>query len=73
MNYSLHPEAVQDLRDAALFYREQAGNTLSQSFLAEFEQSVSIARGVADLAARSSRQASKPSLRGSMSSRTIRS
>jgi plasmid stabilization system protein ParE len=42
MNYSLHPEAVQDLRDAALFYREQAGNTLSQSFLAEFEQSASI-------------------------------
>jgi plasmid stabilization system protein ParE len=42
MNYSLHPEAVQDLRDAASFYREQAGNSLSQSFLAEFEQSVNI-------------------------------
>ena len=42
MNYTLHPEAAQDLWDAASFYREQAGNILSQSFLAEFEQSVNI-------------------------------
>jgi toxin ParE1/3/4 len=42
MNYSLHPEAEADLRDAAEFYRERAGNTLSQSLLAEFEQSVNI-------------------------------
>ncbi len=42
MNYSLHPEAEEDLRDAAEFYRERAGNSLSQSFLAEFEQSVGI-------------------------------
>ncbi|HSS20628.1 MAG TPA: type II toxin-antitoxin system RelE/ParE family toxin [Pyrinomonadaceae bacterium] len=40
MNYSLHPEAQQDLRDAAEFYRERAGNSLSQSLLAEFERSV---------------------------------
>lgn len=40
MNYSLHPEAEADLRDAAEFYRDRAGNTLSQSLLAEFEQSV---------------------------------
>jgi hypothetical protein len=40
MNYSLHPEALGDLRDAASFYREQAGIGLSQSFLGEFEQSI---------------------------------
>lgn len=40
MNYSLHPEALGDIRDAASFYREQAGNRLSQSFLSEFEQSI---------------------------------
>ncbi len=42
MKYSLHPEAEADLRDAAEFYRERAGNSLSQSLLAEFEQSVNI-------------------------------
>ena len=40
MNYSLHPEASQDLRDAASFYREKAGTRLSQSFLSDFEQSI---------------------------------
>ena len=40
MTYSLHPEARDDLRDAAKFYRERAGESLSQSFFAEFEQSV---------------------------------
>ena len=40
MNYSLHPEALIDLRDAASFYREQAGARFSQSFLGEFEQSI---------------------------------
>ncbi len=42
MNYSVHPDALRDLREAAAFYREQAGNNLSQSFLAEFEQSIKI-------------------------------
>ena len=37
MNYSLHPKAEEDLRDAAEFYRERAGKSLSQSLLAEFE------------------------------------
>lgn len=32
MNYSLHPEASEDLRDAASFYRDQAGTSLSQFF-----------------------------------------
>ena len=41
MNYSLHPEALGDLRDAASFYREQSGTSLSRSFLGEFEQSIS--------------------------------
>jgi|SRR6185369_963062 len=40
MNYSLHPEALGDLREAASFYSEQAGTNLSQSFLGEFEQSI---------------------------------
>ena len=42
MIYSMHPEAESDLRDAAEFYRERAGNSLSQSLLAEFEQSLNI-------------------------------
>ena len=41
MNYFLHPEALGDLRDAASFYREQAGTTRSQSFLREFDQCIS--------------------------------
>src|SRR3954467_74415 len=40
MNYSLHPEAEADLREAAEFYRDRAGPSLSQSLLAEFERSV---------------------------------
>ena len=42
MRYSLHPEAEDDLREAAGFYREQAGNVLSQSLFAEFEISVDV-------------------------------
>jgi plasmid stabilization system protein ParE len=42
VNYWLHPEAQKDLREAAEFYREQAGVSLSQSFLAEFERSVGL-------------------------------
>lgn len=42
MKYSLHPGAAQDLRDAADFYREQAGNALSQALFAEFERSVAL-------------------------------
>jgi toxin ParE1/3/4 len=42
VNFWLHPEAQADLRKAAEFYREQAGTALSQSFLAEFEHSVSL-------------------------------
>jgi toxin ParE1/3/4 len=40
MNYSLHPDALGDLQDGASFYREQAGTSLSRSFLGEFEQSI---------------------------------
>ena len=35
MNYWLHPEAQDDPREAAEFYREKAGTTLSQSLLQE--------------------------------------
>ena len=42
MKYVLHPEALLDLRDAAAFYRERAGNSVSQSLLAAFEHSVDL-------------------------------
>lgn len=42
MNYWLHPEAQEDLREAAQFYRENAGIALSQSLLQEFEHSASL-------------------------------
>jgi plasmid stabilization system protein ParE len=42
MKYSLHPEAEEDLRDAAEFYQKRAGSTFSQSLLGEFERSVNI-------------------------------
>lgn len=42
MKYWLHPEAREDLRDAAGFYREQAGTALARAFLAEFERSVEL-------------------------------
>ena len=32
MNYSLHPEASEDLRNAASFYRDQAGTSLLNPF-----------------------------------------
>lgn len=40
MNYSLHPEAESDLREAAEYYRERAGAALVQAFLAEIEHSI---------------------------------
>jgi plasmid stabilization system protein ParE len=42
MSYSLHPEAESDLREAAEYYRERAGNTLAQAFLAEFEHAAQL-------------------------------
>jgi toxin ParE1/3/4 len=42
VNYWLHPEAREDLREAAEFYRNNAGLALSQSLLAEFEHSVNL-------------------------------
>jgi toxin ParE1/3/4 len=42
MNYWLHPEAREDLREAAEFYRDNAGVALSQSVLTEFEHSVKL-------------------------------
>jgi len=40
MNYSLHPEAESDLREAATYYRERAGTALAQAILTEFEHSI---------------------------------
>lgn len=42
MNYWLHPEARQDLREAASFYRDNASAALSQALLADFEHSVGL-------------------------------
>jgi|GEM_PF-3417494 len=40
MKYWLHPEAENDLRDAAEFYRKHADIALSQALLAEFEHAM---------------------------------
>jgi plasmid stabilization system protein ParE len=42
MRYRLHPGAAEDLREAASFYRERAGNLLAQSFFSAFEHSVEV-------------------------------
>lgn len=42
MKYSLHPEALQDLREAAAFYRERGGSTLAQSLISDFERAVNL-------------------------------
>jgi toxin ParE1/3/4 len=42
MKYWLHPEAQEDLREAAEFYRERAGSSLPQSLFSEFEHSVNL-------------------------------
>jgi len=39
---SLHPEAQQDLRDAARFYRDNSGPPMAKALLAEFERTLSI-------------------------------
>ena len=40
MRYWLHPEAENDLRDAAEFYQERADSSLSPSIPAEFTHAV---------------------------------
>ena len=42
MKYWLHPEAENDLRDAARFYRDHADVTLSRAFLSEFKKAVNL-------------------------------
>jgi len=42
MRYWLHPEAEDDLRDAAEFYRERADDRLSRSLLFEFRRSANL-------------------------------
>ena len=42
MNYSLHPEAEQDLADALDFYSEHAGMVVAKRFLEEFERVASL-------------------------------
>ena len=40
MKYLLHPDAAQDLDNAAAYYQKQAGNPLSQALFVEFERAV---------------------------------
>lgn len=40
MKIALHPEALEDLREAASFYRENVGKSLSRSLVEEFDRSV---------------------------------
>ena len=40
MKYLLHPDAAQDIDDAAVYYQKQAGNPLSQALFVEFERAV---------------------------------
>ncbi len=42
MTYSLHPDAEEDLREAARFYHDRAGSSLSLSLLSEFKHSVTL-------------------------------
>lgn len=39
---SLHPGAELDLRDAAQYYRERAGNAMAQVFLSQFEHAIDV-------------------------------
>jgi toxin ParE1/3/4 len=38
VTYFLHPQAEQELADAAAFYEERAGAALARTFLSEFER-----------------------------------
>ncbi len=42
MRYWLHPEAREDLREAAEFYRERAGNALALALLEDFERAIAL-------------------------------
>lgn len=42
MRYWLHPEAQEELREAAEFYRERAGNALALALLKDFEHAVAL-------------------------------
>jgi plasmid stabilization system protein ParE len=42
MRYWLHPEAREDLREAAEFYRERAGSALAMSLLEDFERAATL-------------------------------
>ena len=42
MKYSFHPEAEQDLREAAEYYKERASTALSQALFTEFEHSIQL-------------------------------
>jgi plasmid stabilization system protein ParE len=42
MRYSLHPEAREELREAAEFYRERAGTALAKSLFDDFDRGVAL-------------------------------
>lgn len=49
MKYSLHPDALADLRGAAEFYRDESGVDLAQDFLDEFSRVISMLLQYPDL------------------------
>jgi toxin ParE1/3/4 len=38
VNYWIHPEAAEELNDAALYYAENASKEIARAFVAEFER-----------------------------------
>ncbi|KOR32168.1 hypothetical protein TI05_08990 [Achromatium sp. WMS3] len=42
MKYSLHPDAKQDMKEAATYYKERGGKRLAQTFFSDFERSISL-------------------------------
>lgn len=42
MNFILHPKAESDLREAAEFYRQRAGSSLSRALIEEFEHTINL-------------------------------
>ena len=63
MNYWLHQDALQDLSEAAEFYRETAGNPLAQAMLAEFSLSP-ITADVLATGGAGNRRSSRPETKG---------
>jgi toxin ParE1/3/4 len=42
VSYSLHPEVIQELREASSFYAEQSGPSLARAYLAEVDRLITL-------------------------------